>query len=102
MRDSPRKDSVLHCSPEQPGVLVRVPMTGLVHLAGYVFGRIDIAALFASPQLGCPVLDVGLEIVRVVESGDDDVSSLVSIGVIAIVRNNPATNAVVVGIHHAH
>jgi hypothetical protein len=68
-----------------------------------VFGGIDVfTALLASTEARRPLLDIGVQLVPVVESSHHNVPALAPIRVIAEVPNDPATDAVVVRIHPSH
>lgn len=70
---------------------------------GDAFEPIDVfAALPASAKLLRPRMDVSVEFIRVVECRDHNVSTLAAIRVVAVVRNDPAGNGVIVWIHHGH
>ena len=70
---------------------------------GDAFEPIDVfAALPASAKLLRPRMNVSVEFVRIVECRDDNVSTLAAIRVVAIVRNDPAGNGVIVWIHLGH
>jgi hypothetical protein len=73
-----------------------------MYLTRYVFDGIDITALLTSTHLRRPRLDVGVELARIVEGGHHNIPALPSIRVIAIVQNNPATDAVIVRIYPGH
>jgi len=67
------------------------------------FEPIDVfAALPASAKLLGSGIDVSMEFVRIVERRHDNVSTFAAIRVVAIVRNDPAGNGVIVWIHHGH
>jgi hypothetical protein len=75
----------------------------LLHKPGYVFSGIDVfTALPAGTEPRRSLLDIGVELVPVVECGHHDVPALAPIRVIAVVPNDPATDAVVVRIHPSH
>src|ERR1700758_2022803 len=75
----------------------------LLHKPGYVFSGIDVfTALLASTEPRRSLLDIGVELVPVVECGHHDVPALAPIRVVAVVPNDPATAAVVVRIHPSH
>ena len=70
---------------------------------GDAFDSIDLfAALPTSAKLLRPRLNVSVELVGIVECRQTNVSTLAAIWVVAIVRNDPAGNAVVVWIHLGH
>ena len=70
---------------------------------GDVFEPIDVfAALPASAKLLGSGIDVSMEFVRIVERRHDNVSTFAAIRVVAIVRNAPAGNGVIVWIHLGH
>ncbi len=75
----------------------------LVGVPTDVFEAIDVVAvLSASAKLLRPRGHFGVELVGVVERGHDHVSTLPPTRVIAVVPNDPASNGVVVWIHHGH
>ena len=70
---------------------------------GDAFEPIDgLSALPASAKLLGPGMDVSVELVRIVERRHHNVSTLPPIRVVAVVRNDPAGNGVVIWIHHGH
>ena len=70
---------------------------------GDAFEPVDVfAALPASAKLLRPRLNVSVELVGIVECRHHNVSTLAAIRVVAIVRNDPAGNGVVVWIHLGH
>src|SRR5271155_1603456 len=74
-----------------------------VSAPGDAFEPIDVfAALPACAQLLCPRIDVRVEFVGVVECRHHNVSTFPPLRVVAVVRNDPAGNGVVVWIHHGH
>jgi hypothetical protein len=67
------------------------------------FEPIDVfVALSAGAKLLGPGMDVSVELVRIIERRDHDVSTLPPIRVVAVVRNDIAGNGVVIWIHHGH
>jgi hypothetical protein len=85
------------------GVSLQPSITGLMYQPGYVFGWVDVVtAFFARLKLRGPFLDVGMELVGIVECGHHDVSALSSTRVITVVPNDPATDAVIIWIHRGH
>jgi hypothetical protein len=94
---------VLDRSLEEMRVTLPTTVARLVSVPGDVFEAIDVvAALSASAKLRRPRGNFGVELVGVVERGHDHVSTLPTIRVIAVVPNDPASNGVVVWIHHGH
>lgn len=74
-----------------------------VGMPGDAFEPIDVfAALPASAKLLRPGMNVIVEFVRIVECRDHNMSALAAIRVVAIVRNDPAGNRVIVWIHLGH
>ena len=79
------------------------PVARRVGAPSDAFKPIDVfAALPASAKLLGPGMDVRVELVRIVECRHHNVSTLAAIRVVAIVRNDPAGNGVIVGIHLGH
>lgn len=67
------------------------------------FEPIDVFAAFpACAKLFRSRMDVRVEFVRVVECRHHNVSTLPAILVVAVVRNDPACNGVIVWIDHGH
>ena len=94
---------MLDRSLEEMRVTLPTTVTRLVGVPGDVFEAVDVvAALSASAKLLRPRGNFGVELVGVVERGHDHVSTLPPIRVIAVVPNDPASNGVVVWIHHGH
>jgi hypothetical protein len=60
------------------------------------------AALPASAKLLGSGVNISVEFVRIVECRHHNVSTLAAIRVVAVVRNDPAGNGVIVWIHHGH
>ena len=74
-----------------------------VSAPGDAFEPIDVlAALPACAKLLRPRVDVRVEFVRVVECRHHKVSTFPPLRVVAVMRNDPAGNRVVVWIHHGH
>ena len=70
---------------------------------GDAFEPIDVfAALPANAKLLRPRMNVSVEFVRIVECRYHNMSTLAAICVVAIVRNYPAGNGVIVRIHLGH
>ena len=74
-----------------------------VRAPGDAFEPIDVfAAVPACAKLLRPLVDVRVELVRVIERRHHNVSTLPPIRVVAVVRNHPAGNGVVIWIHCGH
>jgi hypothetical protein len=94
---------VLDRSFQQVRVTLLTTVARHVGAPGDVFEPIDgFAALSASAQVLGPSLDVSVEFVGIVECCHHDMSTLAAIGVVAIVRNDPAGNGVIVWVHLGH
>jgi len=94
---------VLDRSPQQVRVALLTTVARRVGAPSDAFEPIDVvAALSASAKLLGSGMDVGVEFVRIVECRDHNVSTLAAIRVVAVVRNDPAGNGVIVWIHLGH
>jgi len=94
---------VLDRSLEEMRVTLLTTVARCVGAPGDAFEPIDVfAALPACAKLLGPGMDVRVELVRIVERRHHNVSTLPLIRVVAVVRNDPAGNGVVIWIHHGH
>jgi hypothetical protein len=94
---------VLDRSPQQVCVALLTTVARRVGAPSDVFEPIDVfAALSASAKLLRPRVNISVEFVGIVECRHHNVSTLAAIGVVAIVRNDPAGNRVIVWIHLGH
>jgi len=94
---------VLDRSLEEMRVTLLTTVAHCVGAPGDAFEPIDVfAALPANAKLLRPRMNVSVEFVRIVECRDHNVSTLAAIRVVAIVRNDPAGNGVIVRIHLGH
>ena len=96
-------DAVLYCSFQQVRVALLTTVARRVSAPGDAFEPIDgLAVLPAGAKLLRPRLDVSMEFVGIVEGRYHNVSTLAAIRVVAVVRNDPAGDAVIVWIHLGH
>ena len=94
---------MLDRSLEEMGVTLLTTVARRVGAPGDVFAPIDVfAALPEGAKLLRPHLDVRVELVRIIERRNHDVSTFPPIRVVAVVRNDIAGNGVVIWIHHGH
>ena len=94
---------MLDRSLEEMRVTLLATVAGRIGAPGDAFEPIDVfAALPANAKLLRPRMNVSVEFVRIVECRDHNMSTLSAIRVVAIVRNDPAGNGVIVGIHLGH
>ena len=94
---------MLDRSLEEMRVTLLATVAGRIGASGDAFEPIDVfAALPACAKLLRPRMDVRVELVRIVERRHHNVSTLPPIRVVAVVRNDPAGNGVVIWIHHGH
>lgn len=94
---------MLDRSLEEMRVTLLTTVARCVGAPGDAFEPIDaFAAVPACAKLLRPRMDVRVELVRIVERRHHNVSTLPPIRVVAVVRNDPAGNGVVIWIHHGH
>jgi hypothetical protein len=94
---------VLDRSLEEMRVALLTTVARRIGAPGDAFEPIDVfAALPAYAKLLRPHMDVRVELVRIIERRDHNVSTLPPIRVVAVVRNDIAGNGVVIWIHHSH
>ena len=94
---------MLDRSLEEMRVTLLATVAGRIGAPGDAFEPIDVfAALPACAKLLRPRMDVRVELGRIVERRHHNVSTLPPIRVVAVVRNDPAGNGVVIWIHHGH
>ena len=94
---------MLHCAFQQVRVALLTTVAHRVGVPGDVFEPIDVfPAVPASAKRLRPRLDVSVEFVGIVEGRYHNVSTLAAIRVVAIVRDDPGGDAVIVWIHLGH
>jgi hypothetical protein len=98
-----RRDAVPDSSLDEASVALQASVSRLIHLPRYIFDGIDVVtALSASAKLRRPLLKVSVKLVGVVERGHYNVPAFSPIRVIAVVPNDPARDAVILGICPCH
>ena len=96
-------NSVFHRPTEQVPIRRAATIAGLVYDAACMLPRINgLPALAALPDLGLNPIDACTHLSVVVEGGDDDIASLVPLGVVPEVPGDEARDAVVFWIDLGH
>ena len=94
---------MLDRSPQQVRVALLTTVARRVGAPSDSFEPIDVfAALPASAKLLRSRMNVSVKFVRIVECRDHNVSTLPPIWVVAVGRDDPAGNGVIVWIHRGH